>query len=48
MYINNMLYFNANEDKKLYCTDTDGNNIYSVSEEPGSIAWVANAGSGNE
>lgn len=41
MYINNMLYFNANEDKRLYCVDTDGNNIYSVSEEPGSIVWVA-------
>ncbi len=43
-YIDGMLYFQANEDNCLYCTDTDGSRLYKVSEKAGTFIWVGQHG----
>ena len=44
VYFNGMLYFNAEENGKVYCTDTEGNMVYEVSEAPGKLQWVEQSG----
>ena len=36
-YIDGMLYFRAREDDCVYCTDTEGEKLYKISENPGML-----------